>query len=55
MEPADSQRHRADPEPDETSDQEHDQKDEEDVPSEIVDDNRREIGANSEEPPWPSE
>ena len=49
IEPADPQRHRADREPDEACEQEHDQKDEEDVPAEIVDDDRREIGADGEE------
>ena len=49
IKPADPQRHRADREPDEACEQEHDQKDEEDVPAEIVDDDRREISANREE------
>ena len=49
IKPADPERHRADCEPDEACEQEHDQKHEEDVPAEIVHDDRREIGANREE------
>ena len=49
IEPADPERHRADRKPDDARDPEYDQKDEDDVPAETVDDDRREIGANGEE------
>ena len=49
IEPARPSGHRADRKPDDARDQEHDQKDEKDVPAETVDDDRGEIGADGEE------